>query len=186
MFTNNYWNILSSFALGGGPDKKLIGTNGTEYTLQGKYPVCTPPMVASVLTIGTKYNTSPGCVVFGDGVTPPTVNDYKLAGNIITGISGSRTRQSSIDETGHNNIYTFTVTNSNSTEITIREAGFIQSNNFESRYLSSDSSTSLTQTTLGLGGQVMVNRIVLAEPVTIPANGIGQVTLDLRFDIPTA
>lgn len=185
MFTKNYWNILSSFALGGGPDKTLIRTNGTEYSLEGKHAIATP-FGGTASTILTKYNSSTGGVIFGDGTTPPTPDDYKLSGNIITGISGSRTRQSSVDELGDNNIFTFTLTNSNSTDITIREVGFLYGTSLESRYLSSDSSTSLTQTTLNVLMPLLVNRIVLDEPITISAGGVGQVTVNLRFNYPTA
>ena len=183
MFTKNYWNILSSFALGGGADKILTKTNGTTYTLEGKHAVATP-FGCTVTNILTKYNT--GGVIFGDGTTPPTPDDYALSGNIVTGINGSRTRQGSIDELGHNNIFTFTLTNTNSTDVTIREVGFLYGTSLESRYLSSDSSTSLTQTTLNVSMPLLVNRIVLDEPITISAGGVGQVTVNLRFNYPTA
>ena len=141
--------------------------NGSNITLSS-YP--------STSNIGLAvYNTNPyqalskwisngnpsswGCgVIFGDGNTPPTENDYFLSGNAINtltvacGVTTSE-EDGKIVVTG-----TFTITNISDADITIREVG-----------------------TFGCGYNgnspiaILIDREVLDTPLAIPAGGIGQV-----------
>ena len=119
---------------------------------------------ADLSKIYTSYNTSGGGVIFGDGDTPPTAEDYKLAGNIITGFTTSVNLASSINNGVAQIVATYNI--SASSEVTIKEiAAFANA---------------------GSTGKYMVDRTVLDTPVTIPAGGIGQVVYTITFNYPTA
>lgn len=108
-----------------------------------------------------------GGVIFGTGTAQPTIDDYKLSGNIISTIvaSVSYTRTVTEDSTVFQCVYT--LTNTGTEEITIGEIGLIGgSGSYESN-------------------KMLVERTVLDSPVTIPAGGVGQVTYTITFNYPT-
>ena len=123
---------------------------------------------ASSATLKTSINGT--CIVFGDGDATPTINDYNLSGNLITGIvsSTSTVRKSNGVEKR------FTVTNNNSNEIIIKEICYFSQAGWRSDLGSSS------------GIILLLDRTVLDTPVTIPAGGIGQVVYTITFNYPTA
>lgn len=105
------------------------------------------------------------CVAFGDGDTPPTLDDYQLSGEHITTYDATITSQ--LDSDSLNSINTYTITNTGTSAFTIKEIGLFTSPSSSSRYFA------------------LVFREVLDSPVTIEAGGVGQVTLTLGVAIPT-
>lgn len=98
-------------------------------------------------------------VAVGSGTTPPTENDYTLE-NQITGLTGTITQSTGTDVArgAYTDTLLITVTNATGQSVVIREVGtFIRYSN-HTTYGSASSSIST----------FMIDRTVLAEPVTIP------------------
>ena len=111
-----------------------------------------------------------GGVILGDGDTPPTSDDYKLAGNIVTGFDYSKTLTRVVSETAVTATAVYTITNANSTEINIKEIGLIGN----------------AHSNAGSSKIFLLDRTVLDTPVTIPAGGVGQVEYTITFNLPAA
>ena len=124
---------------------------------------------ASMANLRTSLS-SYGGVILGDGDTQPTPDDYKLAGNIITGVGYTKTLTRVVSETAVTAKAIYTITNNNSTEINIKEIGIIGTTNGNST----------------ASEKFLLERTVLDTPVTIPAGGIGQVEYTITFNLPTA
>ena len=121
----------------------------------------------------TSANSSNG-VVLGDGDTPPTFEDYTLAGNLISNfVFTASTSTLKTDDSGATIRALYTITNNNSEAITIKETGLIVN---PTQFSSS----------LGADRKILLERTVLDTPVTIPAGGIGQVEYTITFNLPTA
>lgn len=125
----------------------------------------------NICTIGTNYNSTSitsgnfsfsGCEIYlGTGNVTPTIDDYKLSGELVTGLTSQGQ-----DTTANNNSITFSAIATNNTEspVTIKE--------------------------IGLGGYftgstpfvVLLTRDVLATPVTINTGDSKtfSITIDLR------
>ena len=181
MVLNNYYRLLaaalrsnSSSWISGGTAECPIGVNGVAITrfIPSKIQNCLN-LLLGASTIGNAYDSTNGnatAVIFGDGSTPPTANDYKFAGSVISNL---KFLSSPLDLTDQNDVITqkriFTITNNNANAITISEVG-ITCNIFQ-----------YTQ-----DARFIVERTVLDTPVTIPAGGIGQVVYTITFNLPTA
>ena len=111
-------------------------------------------------------------VRFGTGDTPPTLDDYKLSGNNVTGLTFSTNVVWVKDDDGDGATATYTITNNNTTDVTIQEVGL-----FQQIYTTRSKEDSTYQ---------LWERTVLDSPVTIPAGGVGQITYTLRVNYPTA
>ena len=123
----------------------------------------------------TSANSSNG-VVLGDGDTPPTFEDYTLAGNLISNfVFTASTSTLKTDDSGATIRALYTITNNNSKEITIKELCLI---------------VNATQFSSGSGlnakNKIVLDRTVLDTPVTIPAGGIGQVEYTITLNYPAA
>lgn len=119
-------------------------------------------------TSGSAPNTSG--VVFGDGTVAPQYTDYKLSGNIIGGISTLKNVTSTCEDGKTKWVANYTITNNNSTDITISEIGLIVT----------------LGTAKSSGGATLAERTLLDSPVTIPAGGVGQITYTIEYNYPTA
>ena len=110
-------------------------------------------------------------IVFGTGNEPPTMADYKLSGDIVTGLTSTYTRTVSDTDECSRFTLNFTLTNSNAEDVTIQEVGFIGDcpfyNNNNRKY-----------------GYVLFWRELLESPITIPAGGVGQVSVNLDINLP--
>lgn len=120
-----------------------------------------------------KYTDSPSSyylngVTFGDSDQPATVEDYKLAGNIISNLVASVT----ISKSDNDITARFTITNNNSTEVTIKEVCYTA---YFQYFTSSWGSNS---------NGVVIDRTVLDTPVTIPTGGVGQIVYTITFNYP--
>ena len=104
-------------------------------------------------------------VAFGDGNTSPTPDDYCLSGNHFTTYTGMYS--CTYDYDTNTTTVTYTLQNSGSSDFTIREVGLYCTPN---QYYYT----------------VLILREVLDEPVTIPAGGVGMVTLNLKVALQTS
>lgn len=128
--------------------------------------------VPAISKLRTSY-TSYGGVVLGTGNVEPTLNDYKLSGDIITDYTYSCSVKSNSTADGTEIVATYTVTNNQSSAIIIKEIGIICG-------VSATSSGSKAEY------KVLYERTVLDSPVTIEAGGVGIVTYTIRMNYPTA
>ena len=162
--------------------ENMSGAAQTYVNMIGKTPTYTAPL--SWMRFNASGQTNPylgkiqtqyggnvyGGVLFGTGNTEPTLEDYKLSGDVITGIEGTAIVSSKEDDDGSLTIECiYTITNGNSFEITISEIGVFGMGS------SSYAGSSLA---------VLLDRTILDEPLTIPAGGLGQVTYTIRMNSP--
>ena len=173
MFTRNWHKaIAAQFANVGTSVRECINISGN------KAQCARDTNGTSIKLLGTGYSpslekvctslTSQGFgVVFGTGTTPPTVDDIKLSGEWIGGLSCSIAASYEWHDYYVDIISIYTITNTNATDITIGEVALMCS---VSQY---DYPT-------------MMERTVLDTPVTIPAGGLGQVNYTIRMNFPTA
>jgi hypothetical protein len=176
MVTKNWFRALaaqmiqsSGIEMVSTTNAKVTQGNGQGYSLDfgNDYYQC-PSMYQP--RFNTKLNSygsidNANGVYFGDGDTPPTVDDYTLSGNVLTTGSATVKVTKNFDNDGITITGLYTITNTGDTDFTIREVGLFLNQGYN-RYL--------------------MERTVLDTPVTIPAGGIGQVTYTIRFNYPTA
>jgi hypothetical protein len=131
-----------------------------------KYAIDFYSSLGSVLKQDKTAEYMSGGVAFGDGDTPPTLDDYCLSGNHI--INHNTTVLGEINDNFDTATVTYTVTNTGDSSFTIKEVGV---------YVTAGGQTHNT---------ALVWREVLSEPVTIEAGGVGQVTLTFKVNAPEA
>ena len=134
--------------------RKTDGTNvyiGSFFT-SVSYPVSYSQQVITSIT-------SSG-IILGVGNTPATENDYTLENPITSGFTASTpSATKGVDNNGNPYLeYAFTVTNTGSSDLTIKEIGYIQSA-YVGTTLNGSSSV----------GRLLLDRTVLETPVTIPS-----------------
>lgn len=177
MFTKNWYKLFACCTLTesqsthpfaaksvSGTDRELYNNDSNANEVIEFYDIS--ETILTTVTDGTWKG-----VAFGTDGTPPTPDDYRLAGNVISSLSGTVAKNVNIDEYGTTMTAIYTLTNSGAEDVTVREIGL-----FRQGYYSSLKYTST----------FMLERTVLDEPVTIPAGGIGQVTYTIRMNYPTA
>lgn len=169
MLTRNYYLALAAREFGKlntvidvtGKENAQCGVpyNGSSGTI--KETMNSPQKGASMLFAG---------VYFGTGTTPPTMDDYKLAGDVFTTHSTVASVTTVHEDTLSTVTALYNVCNTGTADVTIGEIGLV---------------STIYQGSSGLG-YMMIERTVLDEPVTIPAGGVGQVTYTIRMNYPTA
>ena len=171
MLTNNFYSVLAQNMIGTvkpNSIKTTSGALGKIYNAAGSYLpffISGSDYKVDLSKVNQGYNGSKGGVVFGDGNTPATAEDYKLAGNIITGFTATANLAHSNDNGVAQIVATYTI--NASSEVTIKEiVAFAHTGGGNSTYI--------------------VDRTVLDTPVTIPAGGVGQVVYTITFNYPTA
>lgn len=172
MFVKNWYKQLAC-AVGGSADKYdfKYSHNGSAgsfnyglfYALNSNANTRNP-YIGKLITTYSGY----GGVIFGDGNIPVTIDDYCLSGNIITTLSGNGTVTWTASDTELVGESTFLLTNTGTSEVTIRECGLFGGANNNNGYTR------------------MLDRTVLDTPVTIPAGGVGQIVYTVRIVFPTA
>ena len=179
MFTNNWYKTLAS-AITKNSAKNFINVNGVETGLHSGNSSSNIALGSDNGSSETAYigrlvqtYTGSGGVRMGTGDTPATVDDYKLSGNLITGYSFTAKIETKNSAESDKITATYTITNTSSSEITIKEVGIVAK-------MAKTTSTPQTQH-MGL-----LERTVLDEPVTIPAGGVGQVVYTITFNYPAA
>lgn len=173
MFTRNYYKAIFGAITKKGSSKELfVTTSGSN--VKGSYPD------EHVMIAYSDYGYSPnmsyprnsltnkGGVFFGTGNIPPTFDDYKLAGSLITTFSASASVDVSQDDNGYTITALYTITNTGSEAFTVSEVAL----------MASPSNSALST-------KILFERTVLDNPVTIPVGGVGQVTYTIRMNYPT-
>lgn len=183
MLLNNFRRVLVNTISAGlnlsqtmGMTGEIKTTGGTVYKPISRTYIDSPEInglsnSCYICTSGTNYNstsipsgkfTFQGCEIYlgTDNVTP-TINDYKLSGELITGL-----KSQSQSTTANNNSITFSATATNDTEspVTIKEIGL-------GGYLAGSEAC-----------VVLFTRDVLATPVTLNVGDSKtfSITIDLR------
>lgn len=139
MLLNNFRRVLVntiSFNLGlsqnGGMTGEVKTTGGAVYKPDNPvYPQITGlNEICNICTSSTTYNDTSvptgivnfsGCEIYlGTGNVTPTIDDYKLSGELVTGLTSQKQ-----ETTANNNSITFSATATNNTEspVTIKEIG---------------------------------------------------------------
>lgn len=169
MFVKNWYSGISG-QLNALSTVPVRNTAGTLVNVLGEYfrfsGVSLKSWFCALLDVRTVYNTYGG-VIFGTGTTPPTMDDYKLSGEIIKTLVSSASCVTSVDDDGITVTTTYTLTNTSDKEITIGEIA---------AFTAAGSTTN----------SVMMDRTVLDTPVTIEPGGVGQITYSIRMNYPTA
>lgn len=147
-------------------------TDGSLFTHNIKYPNMISQTTIALLpstfyNTGSEksWNTAYAYMVLGTGETPPTVEDYKLSGELITGL----TYQGQPTLNDNNSLtYSILVTNNKEQPVTIKEVCLALGNDD----LSSSSS----------GAAALLTRDVLATPVTLNTGDSKtfSITIDFR------
>lgn len=179
MFLKNWYHALAGgMVYGSSPN--LINVNGSAVTTSYVYND-----IMAFIKLGysndSSYNptmhkirttyTGSGGVVLGTGTTPPSMNDYRLSGELITTVTSTAVITKEFDESGATITALYTITNTGTDSITIGELG-----------LKGNCSNSYSSESY----MVMWERTVLDSPVTIQPGGVGQVTYTIRIEVPTA
>lgn len=115
-------------------------------------------------------------VLFGTGNTVATSDDYKLSGDVITGLSSANvtyTSEAVYDDNGVTLTTVYTISNTTGADLTIGEVGLVA--NF---------STKVGQVYAAKFYTLLYERTALDSPVTIPADGVGQVTYTICMNYP--
>ena len=179
MFTNNWYKTLAS-AITKNNAKNFVNINGVETGLYSKNSIYNIAFGDSTgasesAYIGRLVQTynGQGGVRLGTGDTPATVNDYKLSGDLITGYNFTVKIETQNSAESDKITATYTITNTSSSEITIKEVGIVAK---------MANTTSVAQ----IQHMGLLDRTVLDTPVTIPAGGVGQVVYTITFNYPTA
>lgn len=202
MFTRNWWMYQAAIqagneglASGSATEKPKYITwsgdvgadvySGEKYTYRGIYSAISmasnPRFNYSdfgIKTVSGSYNPSfvwgGYGLLFGTDNTPPTVDDYKLAGDVITNCTYSNTTTSTITEDGSEGTLTnvYTITNNNDAEITIGEIGLYSELCWMTAYKAYTSYP------------VLLERTALETHITIPAGGVGQITYTIKMNYP--
>jgi len=161
---NNYGSINAKNAAGtefvAGPQ---LATNNNFY------------YISSITATGSNSSTG---VAFGSGDTAPTENDYTvtpIAGLDATSPGSALTTVYDSENNKYYTYYNYTVTNNNAEAVTIREIG-----KFNVFYKAS-ALGSLCSTSNSDKMSVLVDRVVLDDPVTIPAGESGVVRYSVSY-----
>lgn len=168
MITKNWYKVASGLLIFESSTSNVYCRNmeNVDSEVSANYKMFVLGLALAAETILTSIPTSTIArgVLFGTGDTPPTLEDYTLAGDAISTINSS----SSITTIGSANdaeyaelSVTYTLTNTGTKDVTVKEVALV---------------------CFGC----MMERTVLEAPITIPGGGVGQVTYTIRMNYPTA
>lgn len=167
MLTQNFINAMAMVLIRGSTNKGMLpltAYNGTVYYLTPSQNI--PVNLSQSFTLST---SSTGICV-GSGDTAPAITDYQLEDPITSNLQASVVQYTDTDNNGNPYLqYDITITNNGGSDVTIREIGYRQNLH--------------GATTLGGTGSnrvCLIDRTVLAEPVTIAANGIATIRYTLK------
>lgn len=169
MFTKNFYGGLWPSLVSDGTTSKQNFTDITG-TVRNMYSSSSCRISIDDSLRNVRTNVSDEGVVFGNGDTNPTLDDYKLSGDIITTITSSYSKNTVYDEQGTTITTVYTITNTGEDAIKIGEIGLL----------------SVLYRATNYTATFLIERTVLDEPITIPAGGVGQVTYAIRMEYPTA
>lgn len=166
MILKNYYKMVAAHNLGGG-SALLVGPSGTNVSCYNNDGMNIN--MAKAASTKTGYTDN---IRIGSGTTPATFNDYNLESHITSGFSASYSQISkTFTEEGAVWSVIHTITNTSSSPLTVGEIGCF---------------AGIKTTSSGSYNAVMIDRTVLDTPVTIPVNGVAQITYTITFTYPTA
>ena len=131
--------------------------------------------ISSITASGTNSSTG---VAFGSGNTAATENDYTVTPIGGLSVTSPGSTFTTVYDSENNKFYTysnFTVTNNNAEAVTIREIG-----KFNVFYKSTAIGT-LCGSSNSDKMSVLIDRVVLDDPVTIPAGESGVVRYSVNY-----
>ena len=108
-------------------------------------------------------------IYIGSGNTPATENDYTLQSFISSGITSTGTYSHNLDGNNPYKGFTITLNNTTSSDITVREVGYAIA-----------CYTSNTLNNAGSQNYLLIDRTVLDNPLTVPANGTAVLYYELK------
>lgn len=183
MFTANWYKALTAACIGNDAFK-YTGYKGTPISHGSGSNYRAIPLLNPDFSGSERYtprldvvqqgiSSDYGCgVIFGTGTTPPTFNDYRLSGTIISGITTTvSTTNIAAIENGVTLTTVYTITNNNSTAITIGEIGLV-----------GKPYTNTTSTDEAY--KALFERTVLDTPITIESGAVGRVTYTITIQYP--
>lgn len=167
MITAGFKNLMKQVLSSGGTSQGLLpikDVGGTTRYLADY--TAYPYTVSTTFTL----SASDAGISVGTGNTASSENDYQLANTITSGLTGSVSVSKSVDSNDNSSIVlVVTLTNTTGSDISISEIGYKQ----ECSASDAQDGTSTTDRVF------LVDRTVLATPITIPANGQGIIRYTL-------
>lgn len=182
MFTKNWYNGLQCAILGGNQTFDIYTYHGVKYSAGRSDAYCLGGWInfdntnyggngqfISLTQLASVSSNSNAGVIFGDGTAEPTLDDYKLSGNVIN-ISGMTSRSLTVESIadGFNLIATYTISNTRNSDITISEIGIVAAYNAGTSY----------------SYKCLLEHTLLDTPVTISAGEIGRVIYTITVPNP--
>lgn len=165
MILKGFYDAL--FAQFSGIDGYVTNINGSSKSVKANNSANWIMSLSSYVTELATSKTGYG-YQFGTGDTPAIFTDNGLRGDFISGLAATFSK--SVEDTDGGKMLKIlaTITNNNSTEVTIKEVCIV------------------TYANNGNIGNFAIERTVLDTPVTIAAGGFGQVEYTIKFNYPTA
>ena len=179
MFTKNaralmLSSVVLNYLYGNGGTIEVTRTNGTKV-----YAFRAPTFNSNNVNVNYYYNESYAGIKIGSGTTPPTQDDYSM-GSIIPNNSLACTLVSTRTYMEDNDAcaqHVLSVTNKSSNDITITEIGLVHT---------IQASPQAGSTYNGGDVPVLVDRTLLATPLTIPSSESATITYTIKASISTA
>lgn len=163
MILRNWYNTVKAEITHSVIENGVIAHNGTANPV-GWYANntgCSNFNMNTVMISGSAYG---GCLVVGNGTTPPTLDDYKLENRITSGLDGSLVRTT--DSSG---ISYIDFTNISTSAITVSEIGL-----YGYAYMGAGSSSS---------NAILIERSTF-DPITIQPGEIARIEYKININVP--
>lgn len=163
-------------SMGGSVLKNVYSTHGNTVVFYNLFQQMEILATSSSVCVSDKGSSQTYGVIFGDGNAEPTVDDYKLSGNLITNISNDNVSKSFTEEytdTYYKKTGVYTITNTGNETMVIGEVGII--NHFSCRKSQYSTDYSWHYNTL-------MERTKLESPVVIEPGGVGKITYTLQLN----
>lgn len=165
MITKQYSKALTLKMIGGSAAVTVKDVTGTDRSLTYTSAACHDAFGHYYATMTSALDTSAARGVgFVYGGSEPTEDDYKSDGTLVSGLTVTSAEVGSDDDEGVSTSCTYTIVNTNTSDVTIDEVCFIACVFYAS----------------SKAYRVLADRTKLENPVTIPAGGVGQITYTMR------
>ena len=170
MLTKNFFNfVMAQTALSTVNGNAMVDYTGAAFASNfNTTSNCTGLKSIATLAASAISTSNPG-VRIGNGVTPPTVDDYNLESMITSGFTCTNPSAPaiSLENDGVSISATYGITNTGTTAMTISEIGLFGK---------------ITNSNITV---FLLERTVLESPITINPGETKQVTYTIRFNYPT-
>lgn len=175
MFTKNWYKAIGTWIGGTAGLDTYATVTGDSFETKLLSRLLSPGVKAdsndspSLWYLRKAMSGNPG-VVLGTGNTPPTMDDIKLAGDIITTFDYNSNVTIAVADDGVAITAVYTITNTGASEITIGEVCLIGN-----AYNGANTAEKY---------KILLERTALEIPITIAPGGVGQVTYTIRMNYP--